>query len=301
VAGKIDETNPNRGFPDSSFRYTPLQHLRVLMTAFAQGIFAEAPPGFYHWTPDMSSTEIVITDESPIHVEKVGQRPAITFTRGPVQFYSLGMDDMYKYDFDTDRKTKVVLVPGTMIVNCCSRVDIESENIAWTFTEHIWLLRDRLMKEGFFEIGRQPGIGAPSPAGSIVAGDGGDEWFVTAVTIPFQFGRKSAFTPLGQRIVKNIEQKLDVVHNRVASQGYPDALIDLPINIHTCPPPPFSPASDAHGRSPDPAGVAVAGPQAQPDPLNPATRRVIRSVHPNRPFRSASMRGVPIPIKDPCV
>jgi hypothetical protein len=122
-AAKVTTTAPRGGFPASSFRYTPLTHLRVLFVSFVQGLFAEAPVGAYKWFDDLDLSEIYITNENVIVAEKVGQRPAINFTRGPLQFYSLGLDDMEFYDFRTEKKTKNMLVPGTMSINCCSRED----------------------------------------------------------------------------------------------------------------------------------------------------------------------------------
>lgn len=303
MPAKVIATNPNRGFPGSSFRYTPLQHVRVLFVSFIQGLFAQAPPGAYRWSPDFEVTELVITDESPINIEKIGSRPAITFTRGPVQFYSLGLDDMLGFDFDIERKTKGVLVPGTMSVNCCSRSDLESEQIAWVVAEHIWLLRELLLKQGFFEIGRQPQISAPSPAGSLVANDEGDEWYATTVAIPYQFARKSAFTPLGKKIAANIELSLNTIHDKVLSKGVPQGGHEIPLNVHACFPPSFAPdASDSRGGTPDPTGLHKTSLPLQPHPLNPAARVVVRTVYPNRAgLRPPSIGGRPIPIADPCM
>jgi len=306
VPSKVHETNPNRGFPSSSFKYTPLQHVRVLFVKFVQGLFSSAPTGAYHWVPDVNSTEIVITDENPIHCEVVGYRPAISFTRGPVQFYSLGMDDMLNYNSATGKKTKGVLVPGTMSVNCCSRNDLESENIAWIVAEHIWLLREILLKAGFFEIGRQPVIQAPTPAGSIVTNDEGEEWYCTAISCPFQFARTSSFTPLGEKVVEGIEFALSPERLNTFSgshEGPAATTFERPLNVATCPPPSFAPlASDAHGATPDPAGTREVFLPKQPHPLNPAATVVVRTVRPYRPaIRPASINGAPIPIKDPCV
>lgn len=301
MPSRVNET-VSRGFPDSSFKYTPLQHVRVLFVSFVQGLFAESPVGSYHWDPDIDKTEIVISDESPIKLEVLNQRPAISFTRGPVQFYGLGLDDMQFYDMRTAKKTKAILVPGTMSINCCSRVDIESENIAWVVAEMLWLLRELLLKQGFFELGRHPQISSPSPAGSIVMGDQGDEWFCTTVSIPYQFPRMSNFTPLGNEIANSIELSLEAVHNNVVARGAQLAGHELPVGVTRCFPPSFAPdASDAQGATPDPAGTRSTYLPIQPHPLNPAAKVVVRSANPQRPgLRPPSMGGSPLPIKSPC-
>lgn len=291
---------PSRdGFPGSSFRHTPLEHVRTLFVSFVQGLFGAAPPGHYRWDPDEQKTEIVIRDENPIHVDKYGQRPCINFTIGRVQFYSLGMDDMYFYRFRDSQKTKEILVPGTTSVNVCARSDIETHNLAWVVSEHIWLLRELLLRKGFFELGRGIDISPPSSPGSIVSSDQADEWYCSSVSIPWQFARLSSFTPLGKRVVSNIVTSLEV--NRpaeVGSKGWPASGVGLPVNIKEYPPPSFAPdSSDVYGGTPDPSGSKSNPLPKQPHPLNPAKMVVVRSVYPNRAgVRPPSMNGSTLPI-----
>ena len=301
MSSKVIETAQRGAFPESSFKYSPLTHVRVLYASFIQGLFYAAPVGSYHWEPDMQSTDIVITDETPINIDSVGMRPAITFTRGPIQFYSLALDDMMGYDFETGRKVKSVLIPGTMSINCCSRNDLESEKIAWVIAEHLWLLREVLMKAGFFEIGRQPIVSAPSPAGSIVTGDNAREWFCTTVSSPFQFYRTSQFTPLNKTIVNNIQLSIRAAMQKAtpfAAPAITGGSHQLPFDIHLCPPPAFAPySSDVYGGSVNPGEYAPILP-TQPHPLNPAVRVVVRQIRPNRPGSAGSHA---IPISQPCV
>lgn len=302
MPSRIAITAPEQGFPDSSFRYTPLRHVRVLFVSFLQGLFAKAPPGSFRWEEDSEKTEIVIRDESPINVNTVEKRPAINITLGTVQFFSLGMDDLISYDFDTGRKVKSVLVPGTVSINCCSRSDIECHDLAWVISEHIWLLRELFLKMGFFELGRGNQITPPSAAGSIVTGDSGDEWYCSTVSIPYQFQRKSAFTPLGKEIVQSILQRLETVSRRVESMGAPQGRA-----ITNCFPPNYAPdASDAGGRTPDPGGVRDVFLPKQPHPLNPAKTVTVRVMYPNRAGARALIRppGAPaaaLPLVRPCV
>lgn len=303
MPGRVIETSPRGAIPDSSFKYTPLQHVRVLFASFVQGLFFGAPRGCYHWEPSLEESDIVITDENPIHIDTVGVRPAITFTRGPIQFFSLGLDDMMSYDFQTENKKKSVLVPGTMTINCCSKNDLESELIAWIIAEHLWLLRHLLMREGFFEIGRQLVTGAPSPAGSIVTGDGAKEWYCTSISCPFQFARTSQFTPLNQIAINNIQMALRTGARSFPQQGIPAEGHEVPRNINLCFPPSFAPnASDAHGATPDPANGEQEVLPIVPHPLNPSQKVVVRTVNRNKPgLRPASMGGRVLPISERCV
>jgi hypothetical protein len=278
VSAKIRETQGQGSFPESSFKYNPFLHLRVLYTSFTQGLFSSAPDG-YRWSPSMQESQIVITDENPIHLEVVGMRPAISFTRGPVQSYNFGMDDMLNYDFETGTKKKTMLLPGTMSINCCSRVDTESEMLAWVVAEQLWMHRELLMQAGFFEIGRQFVVGSPSPAGSIVSGDSADEWFSTTVSSPFQLYRTSQISPLGREIVNHINFSLTTEASRVLNKGLPGTQVpSLPYQVSATAP-----------------GVPA---KTQPHPLNPAQQVVVRAAYPNRAgLRAPSINGRTIPIQ----
>lgn len=303
MAARVPQTMPQGGFPGSSFKYTPLRHVRVLFLRFCEGLFYSAPKGCYHWDEDEQQTEITISNEQRLDPEMLHKRPALTFTRGPIQFYSLGIDDLIKYELDIDKKTKGVLVPGTMAINCISRVPQEAEDLAWVVGEHLWLLRHLLMRAGFFEIGRQPQIGSPSPAGSIVSQDQGDEFTVVAVSVPFQFSRTSSYTPLGKRIVQGIEQRLTLNAPRpVGSTGAPYHDHEVPLNTHLCPPQSFAPGAEGvYNSALRPGSRPRAFLPKQPHPLNPSVMVSVRTVLPHRPGLVPPRPGVAVPIVDPCV
>jgi hypothetical protein len=310
VAARTPETAPQAGFPDSSFKYTPLRHVRVMFIRFVQGLFYSAPEGCYHWDEDEQKTELLVTNEQKMDPEVLYKRPAITFTRGPVSFYSMGIDDLLEYEFDIAKKTKGVLIPGTMAINCISRVPQEAEDLAWVVAEHIWLLRDLLMKAGFFEIGKSPQIGSPSPAGSIVAQDQGDEFTVVAVSVPYQFSRTSSLTPLGNRIVEGIEQHLTLNPGPgmaggrpvVGSTGAAWHPHEIPLTVHVCPAKSFAPGtSGVYSKATRPGVRPQAFLPKQPHPLNPAVTVRVRTVLPRRPGVVPPRRGVIVPIVDPCV
>jgi hypothetical protein len=277
---------------------------------FVQGLFYSAPEGCYHWDEDEQKTELTVTNENKLDPEVLHKRPAITFTRGPIQFYSLGMDDLISYEFDIAKKTKGVLIPGTMTINCVSRVQQEAEDLAWVVAEHIWLLRDLLMKAGFFEIGRMPQIGSPSPAGSIVAQDQSDEFVVVPVSIPYQFSRTSSLTPLGNRIVEGIEQHLTLGPRpgteggrpAAGSRGAPWHPHEVPLTVHACPPQSFAPGTaGVYNKAIRPGVRQPTFLPKQPHPLNPAVTVRVRTVLPRRPGIVPPRRGVVVPIVDPCV
>jgi hypothetical protein len=284
----------------SDFRTSPLEFVRMLYASFLQGLFNSAPPGSYHWEPD-ETTEIFITDENPLKAEKMGARPAITLARGPVQAHSLGFDDMEAYSFSTGSKTKSILVPGTMTIHCCSRNDLECERLAWVCFEQIWANREILMQAGLFEVGRGAVVGAPSPAGSIIQNDGGEEFYVVSVTSPFQFNRTTKVTPLGRRIIQGIElalraRLLTTEQQRPRPHVPATTSGGLALSIQGCPPDVDEGYSDAGGHTPNPGSEAPSLPLV-PHPMNPTQLVRVRSTKPNAPgVKPPSIGGRRLPI-----
>lgn len=308
MTARIPSTAADGAFPQDSFKYSPLEHVSSLFIAFYQGLFSASPPGAYHWSPDDDLTEIYISGENPLKDATLGTRPGLSFTRGPVQFYSLGLNDMLSYDPRTGTQRKSVLVPGTLTINALSRVPAEATNIAWVCAEQLWLHREMLMAEGFFEIGRQPGIGAVSSAGALIGGDSADEWYVTSVSCPFQFYRTSQTSPLNRQIIRelrvNLEQRMSTVRSQSKDCGGPVSTgsANLPVEVVTRFPPAYAPeASDVYGGTPQP-GQPAPELLTVPDPRNPSQRVYIRSSRPNAPaVRPPMIGGRPIPLAAPSV
>lgn len=311
MPSRASQTDPRGAFPQSSFKYTPLEHIETLLISFMQRLFSFAPVGNYHWTPDETS-EIYFSSSSPVHVKDIGLRPAVTLTCGPIQFVSVGLDDMTGYHFDTGQKEKTVLVTGTMSINCSARVPVESRHIAWIIWEHVWLLREILLRAGFFDIGRSMMIGATTGAEQIIVGDQADEWVSTPLLCPFQFSRTSSFTPLGQQVVAGIEASIQATQYKLASLGAPTSSnSDLPYGATFTPPPAFAPgASDAQGGTPNP-GVSSSGLPLVPHPLNPSRMVTVRVARGTRagvypplppqvlPITEGGVEQSPLPVTDP--
>lgn len=289
MPSKTSKSEPDNA--PEGFKYNPLKHVRWLYTTFLQNVFAYAPPGCLHWNLDEQVTEIVITAEYPLDAEVLGHRPGITLTRAPVSFFQLGFDDMLQYDYRTGKKTKSVLVPGTMVINCCSSNDLESEHIAWVVAEHLWLLRDVLMRQGFYDVGRGIQVGAPSTAGSVIQNDQGREWYSTQVMSPYHFYRTSSLTPLNRQMVSQMNLRMGATPTAVPQPNGP-AMLTPNLPFEECAHQPPS-ALQVHDGQDLPK---------LPHPLNPAQTvrvRVIRAT--SNGLAQALARGRAVPIHRPCV
>lgn len=303
MGAKTPHTEPRGARPATSFVENPLEHVRSLYAVFLQGIFYSRQPGFHHWSPNEDVTEISVRGESPLHTETIGDRPTLSLTRAPVSFSQLGFDDMLRYDPTTGRKVKSLLIPGTMIINCCSKNDLESEHLAWIAGEHIWLMRDILMRQGFYDIGRNIQIGSPSQAEGIVVGDGAEEWFATSVTSPFFFHRTSSFQPLNRPMLRELDVRLRMPAAVPLQQGIPSqgagGLVDPPWQKDVFPPPPFAPGA---GNPNIRTETNLAGLPIVPHPLNPDVMVVLRPMRADQPgLRPPSINGRVLPIASPAV
>lgn len=209
-------TNPSSTVPVSesatvSWAEQPLHMVRKTTLHFLQGLFEQADTGYFKWSEDLEETEIVITDETPLRLDTVGKRPAITVVRAPVAWGQTSLDEMKSTDFATGAREHTDLLRGTLSINCCSRVDLESEYISWIAANHLWLLRRMFLKgTPIHEFGRAISIGSPSPAGAIVSGDTEGEWICTSVSVPFFIQLFGRVTPLNQQVVRAIEARMNV-------------------------------------------------------------------------------------------
>jgi hypothetical protein len=182
---------------DADWTNDPLNYAVTCFVAFLQSIFEEAPEGYFHWRLLMEETEIVITEDNPIKIETIERKPVVSVVLGPTRFNGTSLDDLLSVDAKNASETHVDLLPGTMSLNCMSKVPQEARFIAWLCARTIWNLRKLFIREaGFHEVGRNISIGSVSPAGAFVQGDTEGEWHVVPVSCPFFLRWTDKVTPL---------------------------------------------------------------------------------------------------------
>jgi hypothetical protein len=167
------------------------------MIAFVQTIYEAAPRGYFHWTPHPEESEIAVTEENPVHVDARERKPAISVILGPTKFNASSLDDLVNVDARDAKEIHTDLLPGTLSLNCMSRVPQECRFLGWNNARTIWALRKLFIKESHIhEIGRGITIGPVSPAGALVQGDTEGEWHNVAVSVPFFLQWTDSVTPL---------------------------------------------------------------------------------------------------------
>ena len=171
---------------ESSWLNDPLNYMVKAFIAFLQTIWETAPAGCFHWSPDIEHTELVIAEANTINQEVIDKRPSISVLLGPAKFNGTALDDLVSIDATNAQEVHTDLLPGTMTLNCLSRVPTEARYIAWMCARTIWNLRKLFIHEScIHEVGRNITVGAVSPAGALVQGDTEGEWHSVAVSCPF--------------------------------------------------------------------------------------------------------------------
>ncbi len=168
--------------------WDPIFHATRVLLGFAQGIFKSLPKGMYHWDSDPESTEILITDQSPITLSVINHRPAIVTIKGQSQFSNLALNSFQAIDPYTGNKTFRDMIGGSVTFNCLSRTGIEANRIAWFLGSHVKYLRAFLQRQGpFSQIGHEVIIGGESPPGMILQDPGEEGTINVPVIVPFYF------------------------------------------------------------------------------------------------------------------
>ncbi len=182
---------------EPSWLEDPLNYVVKAFIAFLQTIWETAPKGHMHWASAMEDTELVITEENPVHLEAKEQKPAISVILGPARFNGSSLDDLVTVSAVDAREVHTDLIPGTMTLNCLSRVPQEARFLGWQCARNIWILRKLFCRETHIhDTGRNISIGSVSPAGALVQGDTEGEWHAVQVSCPFYLQWTDTVTPL---------------------------------------------------------------------------------------------------------
>jgi hypothetical protein len=175
----------------------PLNYAVKAFIAFLQTIWEEAPIGSMHWSAIDEESELIITEENPVHVNSKEQKPAISVIMGPTRFNGSSLDDLVHVSATNAKEIHTDLIPGTMTLNCLSRVAQEARFLGWQCARNIWILRKLFCKESHIhDTGRNISIGPISPAGALVQGDTEGEWHSVQVSCPFFLQWTDSVTPL---------------------------------------------------------------------------------------------------------
>ena len=179
---------------------------------FLQQLYGSIEPGYYRWDSNLQVTEIVITDETPVNLEVVGKRPAITTVRGPVAYAGLTLGTRQPSSLLEAKKKYTDLASCTLTLNHLASVDTASEYVATVTARHLWWLKNLIKRGTLIHEIQQPQIGSPSPAGALVQGDSQGTWRNTTVAIPVFFQDYGVVERTGLPTYNGIDVRSTPVH-----------------------------------------------------------------------------------------
>jgi len=178
--------NPNQ--LENNPLFDPMYHCTRVLVAFAQGIFKCFPKGQYHWDSDLETTEIVITDQTPLTSSVINTRPAIVITRGQFQFANLAIGNLENIDTASGNRIYRDMLSGSITYNCLARNGIEASRLSWVIGSHVKKLRVFLQQQGpFTEIGQNVMFLGESPPGAILNDPVDSGTINVPVVIPFHY------------------------------------------------------------------------------------------------------------------
>ncbi len=184
-------------------------HLRAYLV-FIQGLFKQMPTGSWKWSDDEKLSEISITADAPFPRDRLEQRPAIIVMRGQAQYANMSLDNMRKVDWATGMKERSDLVSCTMSLVCVAKLDVEAQKIGWVLMRHLRTFKEMLQRYGrMHKVGDEISISPNSPpVGSVIQGEGDEEFVMCTVQSPFYFQWTERVTPTDAALAREIEAHL---------------------------------------------------------------------------------------------
>jgi hypothetical protein len=166
--------------------HDPLYEATRAWVKFIQGIFMGMPKGIYKWSPNVTETEIVITDQNPAGMEKTNKRPFIITKRGPAVVPGVSRDLTLERSFDGSVKKFGFMVRSTMTFVCVAKYGVEAQNIAYHIAKMIEVFKPLIQRSGRIHfINNQIQITPETEPGSLIPGSSFPEWKAVQVVVPF--------------------------------------------------------------------------------------------------------------------
>lgn len=151
-----------------------------------QGLFKSRPPGYYRWHPNLTETEIVITDQNPSGIETTNKRPIIVTSRGPAGWVSSSTSQRTRLYFHKEDEVISDVFSCSLTISVIAREGLEAQNIAYTIFRMIPVFKTAIMKLGrMHAIGNNIQLTQETQQSQIVPGSSTPEWKMVQLMIPF--------------------------------------------------------------------------------------------------------------------
>ena len=178
----------NRASPEVSF-LLPEDRLLEATRAWLlwlQGLFKNRPAGYHRWHPNLTETEVIITDQNPSGIETTNKRPLIVTSRGGAGWVSTSTSQRTQLFFH--RKDEVIsdILSCSVTISVIAREGLEAQDIAYTIFRMIPVFKASIMRLGrMHAIGNNIQLTQETQQSQIVPGSSTPEWKMVQLIIPF--------------------------------------------------------------------------------------------------------------------
>lgn len=171
---------------------------------FCQLLFRDKEPGYYRWNRLLEESEVHITDQVPVPLDSIDQRPTLQLVVATQQNQNLALQHLLNVDWRTGRKTYMDMISGQASFNCHAKNDDVARRLATIVNDGIVEQRQLLTRMANLHfVGHMASIGPSSPPGALVNAGADVESTMVSVMFPFYFTKTWAtepkLIPLGKR------------------------------------------------------------------------------------------------------
>jgi hypothetical protein len=151
-----------------------------------QGLFKSRPIGQYKWHPNLTETEIIISDQNPSGMETTNKRPLIVTSRGPAGWVSSSTSQRTRLYFHKEDEVISDIINCSVTISIIAREGLEAQNIAYTIFRMVPVFKAEIMRVGrMHAIGNNIQLTPETQHGQVVPGSSTPEWKMVQLIIPF--------------------------------------------------------------------------------------------------------------------
>lgn len=186
----------------------PLAHAKKIFLFFLQELFAKTNPTGLIWRQDPKETQLVIKSSFARNVETNNKKPMILVDRSNAQIASRTLGSIEHVDYRTGGYVRTEQVPFSLVCRILTENEYATEKIAWYISFSTFMLRHVLIRQGFYYVGNQMMISAPTPPPvGLVPGDQ-TNLVMVQMQLPCSHLMTGGFTPLNRPILQDVSTKL---------------------------------------------------------------------------------------------
>lgn len=132
---------------------------RLNITSFVKDIFIQFLKDVYSVDSEFTftdnddvNTKVQIYDRKPVNISGVNNKPHITVIRTPIRFTDIAINQSVGSRFSESQNVYKDMLTGNIVVECCSRIGLESEILATTTAVALASCKNVLYRNGIHKI-----------------------------------------------------------------------------------------------------------------------------------------------------